>query len=52
VNEVLRQRFGLGLQQNEIAHSCALGQLTVHRHLQNAAAVGLTWPLAEDSRDT
>jgi transposase len=51
VKEVLRLRFGLGLQQNEIARSCAIGQATVHRYLQKAAAAGLTWPLAEDIDD-
>ena len=51
VKEVLRLRFGLGLQQNEIARSCAIGQSTVHRYLQKAAAAGLTWPLAEDIDD-
>jgi transposase len=51
VKEVLRLSFGLGLQQNEIARSCAIGQSTVHRYLQKAAAAGLTWPLAEDLDD-
>jgi transposase len=51
VKEVLRLRFGLGLQQNQIARSCAIGQATVHRYLQKAAAAGLTWPLPEDVDD-
>ena len=51
VKEVLRLRFGLGLQQNQIARSCSIGQATVHRYLQKAAAVGLTWPLPEDTDD-
>jgi transposase len=51
VKEVLRLRFGLGLQQNQIARSCSIGQATVHRYLQKAAAVGLTWPLPEDLDD-
>ena len=38
VKEVLRLRFGLGLQQNQIARSCSIGQATVHRYLQKAAA--------------
>jgi DNA-binding transcriptional regulator LsrR (DeoR family) len=29
VKEVLRLRFGLGLQQNQIARSCSIGQATV-----------------------
>jgi hypothetical protein len=48
VKEVLRLRFGLGLQQNQIARSCSIGQATVHRYLQKAAAAGLSWPLPED----
>jgi transposase len=51
VKEVLRLRFGLGLQQNQIARSCSIGQATVHRYLQKAAAAGLTWPLPEDMDD-
>ncbi|HXM40303.1 MAG TPA: hypothetical protein VN924_03580 [Bryobacteraceae bacterium] len=30
VKEVLRLRFGLGLQQNQIARSYSIGQATVH----------------------
>jgi len=51
VKEVLRLRFGLGLQQNQIARSCQIGQATVHRYLQKAAAAGLTWPLPEEIDD-
>lgn len=51
VKEVLRLRFGLGLQQNQIARSCSIGQATVHRYLQKAAAAGLSWPLPEDLDD-
>jgi transposase len=51
VKEVLRLRFGLGLQQNQIARSCSVGQATVHRYLQKAAAAGLNWPLPEDVDD-
>ena len=28
VKEVLRPRFGLGLQQNQVARSCSIGQAT------------------------
>jgi transposase len=51
VKEVLRLRFGLGLLQNQIARSCSIGQATVHRYLQKAAAAGLSWPLPEDLDD-
>jgi len=52
IKEVLRLRFELGLQQNQIARSCSIGQATVHRYLQRAAAAGLSWPLAEDLDDS
>jgi len=51
VKEVLRLRFGVGLQQNQIARSCSIGQATVHRYLEKAAAAGLSWPLPEDLDD-
>ena len=51
VKEVLRLRFGLGLQQNQIARSCSIGQATVHRYLEKAVAAGLSWPLPEDLDD-
>ena len=51
VKEILRLRFGLGLQQNQIARSCSIGQATVHRYLRKAAAAGLTWPVPEDLDD-
>ena len=38
IKEVLRLRFGLGLQQDQIARSCSIGQATVHRYLEKAAA--------------
>ena len=42
VKEVLGLRFGLGLQQNQIARSCSIGQATVHRYLEEKiAAAGL-----------
>src|SRR5436190_17243035 len=51
IKEVLRLRFGLGLQQDQIARSCSIGQATVHRYLEKAAAAKLTWPLPEDCDD-
>src|SRR5206468_11983772 len=51
LKEILRLRFGLGLQQNQIARSCSIGQSTVHRYLKKAAAAGLTWPLPEEYDD-
>jgi len=51
LKEVLRLRFGLGLQQSQIARSCSLGQATLHRYLHKAAAAGLSWPLPEEIDD-
>jgi transposase len=51
IREVLRLRFVLGLRQDQIAHSCSIGQATVHRYLQKAAAAGVSWPLPEDWDD-
>ncbi len=51
IREVLRLRFGAGLRQDEIAHSCSIGQATVHRYLYKAASAGLTWPLPDDWDD-
>ena len=51
IKEVLRLRFGLGLFQEQIARSCSIGQATVHRYLERAAAIGLGWPLPEDCDD-
>jgi transposase len=51
IKEVLRLRFGLGLHQDQIARSCSIGQATVHRYLERAAAAKLGWPLPEDFDD-
>ena len=48
IKEVLRLRLGLGLHQDQIARSCSIGQATVHRHLEKAAAAKLVWPLPDD----
>jgi len=45
IKEVLRLRFDLGLHQDQIARSCSIGQATVHRYLEKAAAANLVWPL-------
>ena len=50
VKEVLRLRFGLGLQQNQIARSCSIGQSTVHRYLEKAAAAAIA-VAQEEPRD-
>src|SRR6516164_5691649 len=47
VNEVLRLRFELGLEQRAIARACSISQSTVHEYLKRAAAAGIGWPLKE-----
>jgi transposase len=47
----MRLRFGLNLGQDQIARSCSIGQATVHRYLERAAAAGLTWPLPDECDD-
>ena len=34
LKEILRLRYGLGLQQSQIARSCSIGQATVHRYFR------------------
>jgi transposase len=51
IKEVLRLRFGVGLHQDQIARSCSIGQATVHRYLEKAAAAKLSWPLPDDLDD-
>jgi transposase len=51
IREVLRLRYDLGLLQQEIARSCSISQTSVHRYLERATAVGLSWPLPEDCDD-
>lgn len=48
IKEVLRLRYELGLCQREIAESCSIGQSTVQKYLERAAAAGLNWPLSDD----
>lgn len=52
IKEVLRLRFALGLHQDQIARSCSIGQATVHRYLEKAAAAKLSWPLPEQVDDS
>src|SRR6516162_8859879 len=47
VNEVLRLRFELGLEQRAIARACSISRSTVHEYLKRAAAAGIGWPLKE-----
>lgn len=51
IREVLRLKHDLGLLQQEIARSCSISQATVHRYLERASAVGVSWPLPPDCDD-
>lgn len=51
IKEVLRLRFALGLNQDQIARSCSIAQSSVHRYLERAATSGLNWPLPPDYDD-
>jgi len=42
----------LSLGQEQIARSCSIGQATVHRYLERAAAVGLNRPLRSVRRSS
>jgi transposase len=48
IQEVLRLRYELKLDQRQIARSCSLSVSTVHEYLKRAEAAGLVWPLPED----
>jgi transposase len=41
----------MNLGQDQIARSCSIGQSTVHRYLERAAAASLKWPLPDDFDD-
>jgi hypothetical protein len=48
LREVLRLRFELKLNYQQIGRSCAIAASTVHKYLKRAEAAGVTWPLPED----
>ncbi len=50
IKEVLRLR-SLGLNQHQMARSCAIAQSTVHKYVKAAEAAGLGWPLPADWDD-
>ena len=39
------------MRQDQIARSCSIGQATVHRYLEKAAAAKLSWPLPDELDD-
>lgn len=51
INEVLRLKFELDLNNRQIARSCSIPHSTVANYLRRAQAAGLTWPLPPDVSD-
>lgn len=51
IKEVLRLKFGLGLENRQIARSCSIPHSTVANYLRRAHATGLSWPLGADLSD-
>lgn len=51
IREVLRLKYELGLSQREIAISCVVSKTCVHRYIQRAQQIELTWPLPETLDD-
>ncbi|MCH8071903.1 MAG: winged helix-turn-helix transcriptional regulator [Proteobacteria bacterium] len=45
IREVLRQKWGLGLSNRQIARGCGLSRPTVAKYLRRAKAAGFSWPL-------
>jgi transposase len=51
IREVLRLKFEGGLENRQIARSCAIPHSTVGNYLSRAAASGLAWPLPPEITD-
>ncbi len=51
ITEVLRQKWGLGFGDRQIARSCGLSRPTVAEYLRRAEAAGLLWPLSGELDD-
>ncbi len=51
IREVLRQKWGLGLSNRQIARGCGLSRPTVADYLRRAIAAGLSWPLSSEIDD-
>ncbi len=45
IREILRLKFELGLENRQIARSCAIPHSTVANYLSRARASGLAWPV-------
>ena len=51
IREVLRQKWGLGFSNRQIARGCGLSRPTVADYLRRAIAAGLSWPLSSEIDD-
>ena len=51
IREILRLKFELGLDNRQIARSCAIPHSTVANYLSRARASGLAWPLPVEISD-
>lgn len=51
IREVLRLKWGLGVEEREIAQSVQLSRSTVWEYVRRAKEAGLGWPLPEDLDD-
>ncbi len=51
IREVLRQKWGLGLSNRQIAGGCGISRPTVAEYVKRARAAGLWWPVPADLDD-
>lgn len=51
IREILRLKFELGLDNRQIARSCAIPHSSVGNYLKRAEAAGINWPLPSDLDD-
>ena len=51
IREVLRQKWGLGLSNRQIARGCGLSRPTIAEYVRRARAAGLAWPLPDVLND-
>jgi len=51
IREVLRQKWGLGLSNRQVAGGCGISRPTVAEYGKRAEAAGLSWPLPVDLDD-
>ncbi|GIW37707.1 MAG: hypothetical protein KatS3mg074_105 [Meiothermus sp.] len=51
IREVLRLKWGLGVEERNIALSVRLSRSTIWEYVRQAKEAGLSWPLPEDLDD-